>query len=217
MNFTAPRAICFDLDGTLVDSVGDLTVACNLMLRERGLAPLREETVRGYIGDGARMLVARALGESPTEVDGALLRFREIYADHLLDHTKTYPGVKETLTALQTRGIRMGVVSNKPDEFTTKVVAGVGLAQYFDAIVGARRGVPVKPAPDLLQLVLDELKVDAKEAWMVGDSKNDVKAAHAVGCVSIALAYGIGDVQDLRAANPDVLLDSFAELIELLV
>jgi phosphoglycolate phosphatase len=216
MNFTAPRAICFDLDGTLVDSVSDLTFACNLMLAERGLDSLGEETVRGYIGDGARMLVARALGEEGPEVGAALLRFREFYAQHLLDHTRAYPEVASTLSVLQARGLRMGVVSNKPDEFTTKVVEGVGLAQYFDAIVGARRGVPVKPAPDLLQLVLDQLKVDAKEAWMVGDSKNDVKAAHAVGCVSIALSYGIGRVEDLHAAKPHALLSSFGELLSLL-
>ncbi len=104
MNLTLPRAICFDLDGTLVDSVSDLTVACNLMLAERGVDPLREETVRGYIGDGARMLVARALGEAPAEVDSALLRFRDFYAEHLLDHTHAYPGVEVTLAALQERG-----------------------------------------------------------------------------------------------------------------
>ena len=216
MNFTAPRAICFDLDGTLVDSVADLTVACNLMLAERGLAPLREETVRGYIGDGARMLVARALSESPAEVDGALLRFRDFYAEHLLDHTSTYPGVEATLAILHERGIRMGVVSNKPHEFSATVVEGLRLKKYFDSIVGARRGVAVKPAPDLLRLALSQLRVDASQAWMVGDSKNDIGAARAAGCVTIALSYGIGRLDDLRAANPDILLDSFAELIELL-
>jgi phosphoglycolate phosphatase len=197
--------------------VSDLTVACNLMLEERGVGPLREETVRGYIGDGARMLVARALGEAPAEVDSALLRFRDFYSEHLLDHTKTYPGVKETLAALRTRGIHMGVVSNKPHEFSARVVEGLGLGEYFDSIVGARRGVPVKPAPDLLRLALAELEVDASEAWMVGDSKNDVGAAHAAGCISIAFSYGIGRMDDLRAAKPEIILVSFAELIELLV
>ncbi len=216
MNFRPPRAICFDLDGTLVDSVADLTVACNLMLQERGLPPLPEETVRGYIGDGARMLVARALGEDGPEVDTALLRFRDFYAQHLLDHTQAYPEVASTLAVLRARGLRMGVASNKPDEFTARVVEGVGLAPYVDAIVGARRGVPVKPAPDLLQLVLDELKVGAKEAWMVGDSPNDIKAAHALGCISIAFSYGIGRVEDLRAAKPHALLSSFGELLSLL-
>jgi len=217
MNFTPPRAICLDLDGTLVDSVLDLTVACNLMLAEKGLAPLRQETVRGYLGDGARMLVARALGEAPAEVDGALLRFREFYSEHLLDHTHAYPGVEDTLSVLQARGIRMGVVSNKPHEFSARVVEGLGLGKYFASIVGARRGVAVKPAPDLLRLALAELRVDASEAWMVGDSKNDVGAAHAAGCVAIALSCGIGRIEDLRASKPKIILGSFNELIELLV
>jgi phosphoglycolate phosphatase len=215
MNLHPPRAICFDLDGTLVDSVADLTVACNLMLAEHNLPSVDEVTVRGYIGDGAKKLVARALGERGEDPAAALRSFRSHYAQHMLDHTRPYPGVAATLAVLEARGITMGVVSNKPHDFSLQVVQGVHLAQYFASVRGAENGVPVKPAPEPLLRVLADLRVAPAEAWMVGDSRNDVKAAQAAGCIAIALSYGIGRLEDLRALRPAVILDSFPKILEL--
>ncbi len=216
MELPLPACICFDLDGTLVDSVADLTVACNLMLQELGEAPLDESTARAYIGDGARMLVLRALGSEAKEIDHAVQRFRSHYADHLLDHTRPYPGVVETLTALGRQGFPMGVVTNKPHDFAVRILEGLGLMRHFHSVAGARPGVPVKPAPDLLVMVLEELGQPASSSWMVGDSPNDVNVAHAAGCVPIALSYGIGKREDLEAAGASVILDHFSGILDLL-
>ena len=216
MKLSPPECICFDLDGTLVDSVADLTVACNLMLQEMGALPLDEETVRGYIGDGARKLVERSLANGGLQVDHALRRFRFHYGVHLLDHTQCYQGVRETLEKLHRDGITMGVVTNKPHEFALRIVDGLDLGRYFISVAGARTGVPVKPAPDLLRLALDEMRQLPARSWMVGDSVNDVKAAHAAGCTPIALSYGIGKLEALQAAEPAVILDAFSEIFELM-
>lgn len=211
-----PSAIAFDLDGTLVDSVADLTVASNRMLAEYGADPLDEATVRGYIGDGAMKLVQRVLGGDEAEARKALLRFRRHYADCLLDHTQCYPRVRETLAELHRRGIPLGVVTNKPHEFSVRLVQGLGLAPYFGSVVGARKGTPVKPAPEMLQLCLSQLGADPQQAWMVGDSRNDVRVARAVGSRAVAVGYGIGSAESLFAESPDELLDSIERLLELL-
>ena len=216
MELPYPQSICFDLDGTLVDSVADLTVACNLMLEEVGAGPLDESTVRGYIGDGARKLVERALGGIELDIDHALRRFRHHYAAHLLDHTQPYPGVSQTLERLQRMEIPLAVVTNKPHDHAVEIVKGLHLERFFPVVVGARPGIPVKPAPDMLQTALEELGRKAEGSWMVGDSLNDIKVAHAVGCTAIALSYGIGRRADLQAADPAVILDHFPELLDLL-
>ncbi len=211
-----PAAIAFDLDGTLVDSVTDLTEASNRMLAEFGQKPLDEATVRGYIGDGAMKLVQRVLGDDEAQAREALRRFRRHYADCLLENTRCYPGVEDTLASLEQLGIPMGVVTNKPHEFSVRLVQGLGISRYFRSIVGARQGLPVKPAPEMLELCLAELDVDAAGSWMVGDSTNDLRVARAVGTKAIGLTYGIGSKASLVAESPDHLLDGFQEILELL-
>lgn len=213
-----PDVLLFDLDGTLVDSVGDITASANHVLTHFRLPTLEEEVVRTYVGDGVAKLLERTLGGHP-EVDRAeaLSVFRTHYADHCLDRTRPYPGVTTGLAALAARpGLRMAVVSNKPQALTEVVVRGLGLADHVGSIVGARSGVPVKPAPDLLRAALAELGTDASRpvVWMVGDSLNDVRSGQTLQAVTVAVTYGLTDEATLRAASPDLVVGSFDHVVD---
>jgi phosphoglycolate phosphatase len=224
----SPAALLFDLDGTLVDSVADLAASANHLRAHYGLAPLSHDVVRSSIGDGARKLVLRTLAGGreadeaavdPRQVDEGLRIFRAHYAQHLLDRTLPYPGVRETLrlvSASEAGGPRMAVVSNKPQEMCEAILRGLRLDGHFVCIVGARSGVPVKPAPDLVRLALDGVAVEAARAWVVGDSPNDVGAGKAAGCATVALTGGLSTRAALQGIDPDALLDTFDELLPLL-
>ena len=212
MSLPKPTAILFDLDGTLVDSIADLTVAANYARAQLQMPPLDEATIRGYVGDGAWRLLERAVG-AQADLTRAFADFRSYYRDHCVEQSSVYPHVEETLEALGE--LPMAVVSNKPQAFTEQVVAGLGLAQYFRVVVGARKGIPVKPDPALLRLACAELDVDPSECWMVGDSPNDFHAARSVGAASVLVEYGLTDVPLLEALEPDALIGDFAALLSL--
>ena len=207
MMLARPSSILFDLDGTLVNSVTDLTRSCNAMRRQMGMGERPLDELASFIGDGARMLVLRALDHREDLVDEGLRRFRSHYAEHLLDNTVAYPGVEATLAELH--GVPMAVVTNKPHPMATAILDGLGLSRHFGAIVGARSGVPVKPATDLLKLALSQLGVDDGVVWMVGDSRNDILSGRALGAVTVAVTYGIGSLESIQEAGPDVSIGSF--------
>lgn len=212
----SPRAVVFDLDGTLVDSVIDLANAANRTREAFGLAPLPLEVVRGYIGDGARRLVRRSLdGVEGDELERALEMFRADYHSRCLENTLAYDGVADGLAALVQHGFPLAVCTNKPQAMAETVVDGLGLSRWLPVVVGARRGVELKPGPALLQLACEGLGVPAAEVWMVGDSPNDVGAAQAVGAVAVGVSWGLVPVEALRASGPDVVVDSFGGLVEL--
>lgn len=214
---TAPSAIAFDLDGTLVDSVADLAASVNHVRRDHGLDALALETIRGYVGDGARMLVRRSLAELGPRLEPsfeeAFAVFLSHYGEHCLDRTRPYPGVPETLRALTP--LPLAVVSNKPQPFTDRVVKGLGLDRFLRVVVGARSGVPVKPAPDLLRAAFEAMDVDPRLGWMVGDSLNDIRVARAAGCGVVAVGYGLVAPAILAAECPDALIPRFALLLDL--
>ena len=191
-----PRLVMFDLDGTLIDSVPDLAEAVDRMLVEMGRAPAGVEKVRDWVGNGARVLVRRALaggldhaavGEAETEE--ALARFLDIYADchHL---TALYPGVHELLEALSTAAVELAVVTNKPERFVAPLLEQVGLGGYFRWIIGGDTLPQQKPDPAALLQVMRLAGVEAAQALFVGDSRNDVLAARAAGVPCIAVSYG---------------------------
>jgi len=170
--------------------------------------------VRDFVGDGAKKLMERVVADLSMDSREALREFRAHYGEHCTEDSEPYPGVVATLERLQP--LPMAVVSNKPQEFTERVVEGLGLGRFFGSVVGARRGVPVKPDPALLSLAAAELEIRAADAWMVGDSPNDLIAARRIGCGAVAVSYGLKDRSLLEAEHPDALLDRFDELLELL-
>jgi phosphoglycolate phosphatase len=206
--------LLFDLDGTLVDSVADLTASLNHVRASHGAAAHSLETVRGFVGDGAWRLVERGVADLPVAVPEALAEFRAHYGVHCLDQTRPYPGVEAMLAGLRDRPC--AIVSNKPQHFCERIVRGLGWAQNFGAVVGARDGVTVKPAADLLAIAAAQLGVPLADCWMIGDSPNDVRAARAAGCVAVGVAWGLVAADIVRAERPEHWLLRPEELLSLL-
>ncbi len=202
----------FDLDGTLIDSVADLATAVNLLRGELDLPPLEIATVRSYVGDGATMLVRRALPEELYH-ETRLHRFLAHYREHLQESTLVYPGIRPFLSMHRHR--KLAVVTNKPLEFAEKLLDGLGLSEFFAVVVGGESCARKKPAPDQLLLALRRLGSDPATAVMIGDHHTDLKAGRAAAVKTCFCAWGLGHdggiACDFRAATPDQLARLFPE------
>ncbi len=207
-------ALVFDLDGTLVDSAGDLTAALNEALREIGAKPLPVDAVRRMIGDGTPMLVARGLAAAGVPADrhaDRLSRFLALYEADPIARTRPYPGVVETLALLREDGHRLAICTNKPQAATVAVLRGLGLDGLFAAIVGGDVLAVHKPDPRHLLGTLAALGVGPREAVMIGDNENDVSAAKGAGVPVIIMRYGYARLPHAEI-GADLQLDAFAEL-----
>jgi len=211
------RLIVFDLDGTLIDSAGDLASAANVMLEQLvpGAQPLDEAEVRSFIGNGARMLVARSLAARglALPVERARSLYLEAYRACMLDRTRLYPGVREALDALRSSRT-LAVLSNKPGDMSRAILGGLGVADRFARVYGGD-DVPKKPDPAGLQQLAAELGAAPGETLMVGDSKNDVGAGRAAGMRTVGVLYGY-DRAGVEAERPEALLSDLRELPALL-
>jgi phosphoglycolate phosphatase len=209
--FSGVRAVIFDLDGTLIDSQLDLVLSVNAMLEHMGREPHVHEKICGFIGNGAPMLVQRALGEDATEADveKGLAYFLEYYRAHMLDNTDVYPGVREALVQLQRYA--MAVLTNKPVHFSRAIVQGLNLSRYFRYVYGGNSFETKKPDPRGAQILLRELQASPHEAMMVGDSDVDIKTARNAGMHACGVTYGFG-TDSLRAHPPDIMLDTLSDL-----
>ncbi len=197
--------IIFDLDGTLVDTLGDIAAAANETRRAFGMPPAPIETIRGFIGNGARVLIQRVLGESLTgQVDSALEYFLRYYGEHLLEESRPYPGCIDLLAKLKERGHTLAILTNKPERLTLGLLDGLKLAPYFTAVVGGDT-LPVRK-PDPCGVVhLKQLTGDANERLvLVGDSLVDHRTAQAAGIDFLGVAWGFG-ATDLRDAGVPLL------------
>lgn len=200
-------AALLDLDGTLLDTVPDIANAINGMRHEYGLPGLREDVLATYIGKGSANLVRRCLPDSivqdPAQFNAALERYYALYEACNGERARLFDGVLPGLRALQEQGIPMGVVTNKPGPFAVPLLQGVGLAGFFDVVLGGDATERRKPLPDLLWMACERLQVPPNQAVMIGDSLNDVQAAHAAGCRVLAVPYGYNEGQDVRALQVD--------------
>ena len=207
--------IIFDLDGTLLDTLDDLWLAVNAAL-EKFTLPLRsKEEVRAFIGDGIVKLMQRASGVREGErFDGILAEFKRYYGEHCEDNTKPYDGVVELLKALQAKGIKTAVVSNKADFAVKKLAKG-----YFDGLlleaVGENEagGIRKKPAPDSVLAVMKRLGADSKATVYVGDSDVDVLTAKNAGVDCICVTWGFRDKEFLLANGATVFVDTPKEIL----
>lgn len=212
------RAVLFDLDGTLIDSVPDLARAVNAALAAVGRPPAPEAAVAGWVGNGVRMLLARALsGRQAGDVDPAVLArawpaFERSYTANLAAHTRVYPQVRETLVALAGRGLALGCVTNKPARFTVPLLKQLRLHRHFGAIVAGDDLAVRKPDPAPLLAVLRRLHVTPAQAAMVGDSIIDMQAARAAGCSAIAVSWGYRQGRDLQSLGADAVITQMAAL-----
>ena len=206
--------LVFDLDGTLVDSVPDLTSALNVVLGERGYAALAHSDVAPMVGDGVPTLVARAFaarGGDAAEAAEALPRYTQIYEANATVLTRPYPGVRETLEGLRERGFRTALCTNKPQQATMAVLQGLDLTGLFDGIAGGDRYPVRKPNPGHLLGLVAELGGSATRALMIGDSENDAAVAHAAAVPLVLMRYGYARAAP-ETLGADAVIDHFAEL-----
>ena len=209
-----PRTVVvFDFDGTLADTWRDLATALNHTLKDAGLEPVDGPDVRFWIGDGALKLLQRAVPEarrSQDLLDELYARFRVHYERCCLDTTDMYPGVLECLDRLA--HAELAVLSNKPALFLDRVVEGLGLKPYFRIVLGGDSTPKPKPDPVAMQHLLDRLGYEPGHLWMVGDSAVDIHTGKHSGAKTIGCTWGLRGREELRAAQPDHLIDSASEI-----
>lgn len=207
------KLLIFDLDGTLIDSRLDLANAVNAALEQMGRPRLPNERIYSYVGNGAPVLLRRAMGdEAPQEdVDQALARFLDYYGEHLLDHTRPYPGVNGALRRFHDAGLRMAVLTNKPERLSRRLVEGLGWKDLFFRVYGGDSLPEKKPHPVGIETLMREAGADKDETLMVGDSAVDVLTARNAGVPVAAVTYGL-QPETLEQYPPDILVDSLEEL-----
>ncbi|MFD2176998.1 phosphoglycolate phosphatase [Veronia pacifica] len=222
--FDTIRYIAFDLDGTLVDSVPDLAEALRMMLADLELHTVSNEQVKCWIGNGAEIMVKRALSQS-IEIDSGLSdelyqrareRFDFHYANNGHDRTEIFPKVKETLTSLKDKGFMLGLVTNKPYQFVPELLEDLALDHFFSDVIGGGTLATNKPDPEGLHSLRDKHGLRNEHMMMVGDSRNDIQAAKNAGIASFGLTYGYNYGEPISDSAPDHVADHFEHLLTVL-
>ncbi len=211
-----PKALLFDLDGTLIDSVPDIAAAVNELLGSYGIDSVPVEDVRKMVGEGVRKLVERAFAARGVELDTEGLderheRMMGIYGKHLTARTELMPGARELLERCHLAGMKLALVTNKPEGFSRTILDHFGFSDWFGAVVGGDTGPERKPAPDMILHAADLLGVPAGDCVMVGDSPADIDSAKNARIPSIAVRGGYSRVP-VEELGADVLIDTLVDL-----
>jgi phosphoglycolate phosphatase len=213
------RAVLFDLDGTLLDTLDDLADSMNAVLRQLGFPPHPTAPYKYFVGDGVVNLVVRALPEAHRDeatVARAVTLMRHVYGEHWADKTRPYPGIPELLDALAARRVKMAVLSNKPDDSTKLCVARLLPRWRFDAVIGQSRTIPPKPDLAGVRAIIARLGVPAAEFLYLGDTNTDMATANAAGMFAVGALWGFRSADELRQAGARVLLSKPVDLLDLL-
>lgn len=213
-----PPIVVFDLDGTLADTAPDLIATLNVIMEREGLPPVPLEAAREMIGAGARALIERGFEVARVEVtpdrSAELLRdFLAVYSENLCVHTRLFPGVPEALDRLAARGYRLAVCTNKAEDFSSRLLAELGVADRFAAICGRDTFPWFKPDARHLTMTIEHAGGDPERAVMVGDSLTDITTAKAAGVPVVAVPFGYTD-RPVRELDPDLVIDHFNDLDE---
>ncbi|KRT54167.1 phosphoglycolate phosphatase [endosymbiont of Ridgeia piscesae] len=222
MSLRQPKMVLIDVDGTLVDSVPDLAWCVDEMMRQLGHPVWGEGRVRDWVGNGVERLVRRALigqlDDEPSDeaFEKAYPIFLELYAENTSKRSALYPGVREGLDYLKAKGYKLGCVTNKAAQFTLPLLKDLGIHDDFEIIISGDTLPKKKPDPMPLLHGAKYFGIDPAEAMMIGDSKSDVKAARAAGFQIICMSYGYNHGEDIRNYDPDAVVDSMAEVKDLL-
>lgn len=222
MALRKPEMILIDVDGTLVDSVPDLAYCVDEMMKALDMPTHGEAKVRNWVGNGVERLTRRALiGQLDGEPDDALFEkaypiFLDLYAENTSKRSCLYPGVEEGLAYLEKEGYKLGCVTNKASQFTIPLLKDLGAHDHFEIIICGDTLEKKKPDPMPLLHAADFFGVKPENAMMLGDSISDVKASRAAGFQIVCMSYGYNHGDDIRDANPDAVIDSMAELPDIL-
>lgn len=218
---TRPRLIMFDLDGTLIHSLPDIARSLDVVLTQAGYPAAGQELAARWIGNGVAKLIERALRhvEKDEEKRDALQEkiledYLRHYSCHVAVDSHCYKGVREVLSRLKKANLcHLAVVTNKPWQMAVDLLRALDLEPFFSDIIGGDSLPQKKPDPAPLLYLMGKYHVDAKDSLMIGDSKSDLMAARNAGCPCICVTYGYHQGEDLEALKPDLLVDSFAELL----
>ncbi len=207
--------VIFDLDGTLIDSRQDLANAVNATRVHLGMAALPDDVVVSYVGNGAPMLVRRALGGevSEAELGRALQFFLNRYREHALDCTRLYPGVREAIERLRTAGKKLAVLTNKPTAVSRTIIEGLGVGGNFFAVHGGDSFESKKPDPIGVNALMKEAGVGREQTMMVGDSSVDIFTARNAGVRACGVTYGL-QPESLADPAPDIVVDRMEQLAD---
>jgi phosphoglycolate phosphatase len=207
------RLIIFDLDGTLVDTVQDITNALNYALKSYGIKSLSVSDTMKMVGEGVSRLVEKVLPAEKLHLKNDVIKkFLEYYSEHLTERSREYPHVRETLENLI--GFKKAVISNKREDLSKRLLEKLGLSQYFDLIIGSDTAGEKKPSPIPILYVISKLGVGSEESIIVGDSNHDIEAGKKAGVKTVAVTYGYKPKELLTEA--DYLIDDLRELVPLL-
>ncbi len=222
MSLNKPKLVLIDLDGTLVDSVPDLAYCIDEMMKVLGKEPWGIDKVRTWVGNGVDRLIMRALTdtlwEDPPEdaYQEAHPIFMKLYADNTSGRSCLYDGIEEGLEYLKSNGFKVGCVTNKAEAFTVPLLKDMGIFDQFDVVVSGDTTPKKKPDPLPLLYAAEQLGEQPVDCLMVGDSMHDVEAARNAGFQVVCVPYGYNHGVDIRDAKPDAVIDSLAELKNLL-
>jgi phosphoglycolate phosphatase len=221
-NSFTPELIMIDVDGTLVDSVPDLSWCLDETLKLVGLPPRGEASARNWVGNGVIRIVERGIANdlnAPHDeaiFEKAMPIFRDLYSKNTSKRSKLYPGVREGIDYLKTTDIKLGCITNKDEQFTHPILKDLGLWDDFEIVISGDTLEKKKPDPLPLLHGAKELGADPQKSLMLGDSTSDVTAARAAGFDIICMSYGYNHGEDIRDSNPDAVIDSMAELKDLI-
>jgi len=216
VRFMQYKAVIFDLDGTLIDSLADLADSANIMLTEYGYPTHEVEDYRLMVGNGSRMLMKRCLPKDVSEefIDEALAKYKNIYESRFLEKTRSYDGILELLKELKADAIPLAICTNKHNKAAHTIVEVLFEKQTFDYLIGEREGIPRKPDPTSALEIAQDMKIRPEEIVYIGDSMIDMKTALNANMLPVGVLWGFRDQKELEENGAKVLLEHPAELLE---
>lgn len=212
------KAVIFDLDGTLSDSINSIKYCADIALEKVGYGPFSVEEYKYFVGDGAANLIKRALlagGDKELSCfEEAFEAYRKVFREHCMYQVKPYDGIRELLTALKERNMAIAVLSNKPHVETINVIETLFGKDCFDVIQGQKENVPIKPSPEGVFQILEELKLTAEDILYLGDTATDMKTGKSAGAFTVGALWGFRKREELEEAQADAIISHPLQLLE---
>ncbi len=212
------KAVIFDLDGTLVNSIYDLAEACNYALEKVGETPYELDKYRYFVGNGIPVLIERVVNgkNRPDLYDEVFKIFNDYYSVHYVDKTKAYDGICDLLWYLKEKGLKIAILSNKAHRFSVEVTEKVFGKNYFDLVLGLRDGVPAKPEPDAVFEILNHFNLTADDCLYVGDTGGDMQTGNRAGVKTVGVLWGFREKEELVENNAKVIISHPSEIKDLI-